>query len=94
MIEHIIFEVLVLYNITQIIVESILFSKVRKIKILNLLLSCFLCTSVWISFILSFFLFNYAEYLGYNRFSWFFNGMFFSSIAWFLHLIEGKLTHV
>lgn len=94
MIEQVIFEVFVLYNITQVIVESTLFSKVRKIKILNPLLSCFLCTSIWISFILSLFLFNYAEYLGCNHFSWFFNGMFFSSITWFLHLIEGKLTHV
>ena len=85
----IIFQIFVLYNITQIVTESVLFSKVRKIKILSPLLTCFLCTSVWISFLLSFFLFDLAKYLEYD-YSWFWNGLFFSSITWFIHIIEQK----
>ena len=88
----IVFEVIVLYNITQIVAESTLFSKVRKIKIVGSVLSCFLCTSVWISFLLTFVLFDYANYLGFDKFSWFFNGMFFSGLTWFIHVIERKLS--
>ena len=89
--QKIAFESLILYNISQIISESTLFSKVRNIKILNPVLSCFLCTSVWASFALTFVLFDYAKYLGYETVSWFWNGLFFSSITWFIHCVETKL---
>lgn len=97
MIDQIVFEIFVLYNITQIITESSLFESVRQFKvnnkkILHPLLSCFLCTSVWISFLLTFVLFDYASHLGYQQFSWFLNGLFFSSVTWFIHIIEIKLS--
>lgn len=95
----IIFETLILYQIAQIISESTLFSPIRRfflrsnwipINWIGRLLDCFLCTSVWVGFVLSFVLFNFSEYLGYYSFSWFWNGLYFSSMAWFLRILESK----
>ena len=93
------FEVFVLYNITQILSESGLFQWARRIPILGTkLLSCFLCTSVWVGIALSFILPNVAYKISgsiviYNYdITWFFNAMFLSSLGLALHIIEDKLT--
>lgn len=96
---QIIFELFVLYQISQVISESTLFSPVRRFFLrsdwiplnwIGQMLDCFLCTSIWVGFGLSFVLFNFAEYLGYYEVSWFWNGLFFSSLAWFLRIFENK----
>lgn len=57
------------------------------------LTSCFMCTCVWVSFFVSFKFFNLAQYLGYTEFSVFWNGLFLSTLTWFLRAIEEKLTN-
>ena len=97
------FQVLVLYQITQIISESKITRPLRNYlnengtkylvpKFLYELMSCFLCTSVWVGFILTPLLFDFAKYLGYETVSWFWNGLFFSSITWFLNVWEQSKT--
>jgi len=56
------------------------------------LFRCFLCVSVWIGCIGSYFLFDFAIFVGYNQLSWLISGLFYSFICWFIHLIEGKMT--
>lgn len=98
MIALLVFEILVLYQITTIISESSLFNPLREfltkrffpLSLLGYLISCFLCTSVWVGFILSNYLFNFAEYLGYYEISWFWNSMFFSAVVWFIHKIDNS----
>lgn len=93
----IVFEIIVLYQISSIITESYLLKPLReqiysKSVFFGSLISCFLCTSIWVGFILSFFLYDYAKDLGVNLYvSWFFNSMFFSGLAWFLKLLEERL---
>lgn len=93
----IVFELFILYQITQIITESQLLEPIRSsfvysklwiFKKIGHLISCFLCSGVWVGFILSFRLFNFAEYLGYYELSWFWNGLFFSCLSWFLRMLE------
>ena len=99
----IIFEVMVLYQITQIITESKITRPIRSFlneqgryfiiaEILYELISCFLCTSVWVGFILTPLLFDFASYLGYDKGSFFWNGLFFSSVTWFLYVWEQSKT--
>lgn len=99
----IVFQILVLYQIAQIISESRISKPLRTfllekshgnviIGLLHGLLSCFLCTSVWVGFLLTPMLFDFAEYIGYNQVSWFWNGLFFSSITWFLYVWEQSKT--
>lgn len=98
----ILFEVFVLYQITQVISESTLtkpfrdylnkHSRYTVVGFLHSLMNCFLCTSVWVGFTLSFFLFDLAAYLGYTH-SWFWNGLFFSGITWFLYVWEQSKTN-
>ena len=96
---QIIFETLILYQISQVISESYLFSPMRNFFIesnwiplnwFGKLIDCFLCTSIWVGFGLSLYLFNLAEYLGYLQFSWFWNGLFFSCLTWILRVLENK----
>jgi hypothetical protein len=99
----VIFQVIVLYQITQIISESRISRPIREYlaekgrkylfpKILHDLISCFLCTSVWVGFILTPLLFDLAKYIGYETMSWFWNGLFFSCVAWFLNVWEQSKT--
>jgi hypothetical protein len=97
----IIFQVIVLYQITQIISESKITRPLRTYlsgkqslvaRFLYELISCFLCTSVWVGFILTPLLFDFAKYLGYDTVTWFWNGLFFSCITWFLHVWEQSKT--
>lgn len=89
---------LAIYGITQIITEATIFEKVRdKISessvFFGKLVTCFLCASVWISFLLSIWAFSPSfilwPHLGYT--SIFIDGMIGSTIVWFLHVIENKL---
>lgn len=95
------FEIFVAYNATQIISESSLFTPVWKTLLnskywlfrhIGRLLSCFLCTSVWVSFLLTLTLYDYAANIGITNLSWLFNALFISSICWWMHIIEDKLT--
>jgi len=103
---------LIVYGITQIVVEATIFSKLRSvlsrnISFLGKLISCFLCSSVWISFILSVTLYSPTAQLWPHLLSlefpatdipmgWFvtmfLDGILGSSIVWFLYCIENKLT--
>lgn len=81
-----------IFSITQIIAESKLFSDVREFFMRNLtflynLTSCFLCTSVWVSFFV-------ALILPVARFEHglFFDTMFYSCMVWFMRLFETYLT--
>lgn len=92
---QIIFEAFVLYQITTIIVDSTLFDIIKSpfrnnkyLGLLSHLLDCFLCTSVWVGFVLSEFLLNFSEYLGYYEYSTIWNSMFFSAIAWFINKFD------
>lgn len=102
MLIKVVFQVLVLYNISQIISESSLTRPIREylLKYCNIpvykflygLMSCFLCTSVWVGFILSLLLHDMAKDIGYETLTWFWSGLFYSSITWFIHVWEeGKL---
>jgi len=93
-------ETIILFQITTIIVDSNLFQILRDfltsskwilLLFIGQLLSCFLCTSVWVGFILSNCLYNICDDLGFHSFSWFFNSMFFSGLAWFIYLFEKKI---
>ena len=57
------------------------------------LISCFMCTGVWVSFLISSKFFNLAQYLGYMELSVFWNGLFLAFLVWFLRCVEEKLTH-
>lgn len=90
-----IFTVGVIYQVTSIISESSfpIFSWLRKRNgIIGNLFDCFLCVSVWIGWIGSYFLFNLGNELGFIEYSWFTSGLFYSFICWFIHLLEGKLS--
>jgi len=99
----VIFQILVMYQMTQIISESkltkplrdYLLSRSRTSKVAWFfyeLSSCFLCTSVWVGFLLTLPLFDLAAYMGYTTMSWFWNGLFFSCLTWYLHLLENRIT--
>jgi len=89
---NLVFILVVIYQITQIISESYLFKPFRmmfvtRIPFLYKLLTCFLCTSVWVSF------FVHLIFPEFNlNTNWFLNTMFLSGCVWFLHVIEDKLT--
>lgn len=103
-----IFTLFVIYQITSIITESTfpLFKLLRvlhefesKSLFINWILagisqffSCFLCTSVWVGFIISNYLYNISFELGYENQSWFWSGLFYSSLTWFIHIIENKIS--
>lgn len=90
MTEYVIFTIAVVYQITQIISESTIFKPLRNIPFIGSFLSCFLCTSVWIGFLVSKFVFDYANYLGLDC-TVFLSGLFYSCVVWFIHVIEHKL---
>lgn len=86
------FALFCIYNITQILSESYFFKPFRdlfkqRISFLYELTTCFLCTSVWISFG---FQYLFPEFNLHGN--WFLNTMFFSCCVWFIHVIENKLT--
>lgn len=94
MIEFVII-ILAAYNVTQIITEATIFKPIRRwlldsrLSILGQLVSCFLCTSVWVCFLLTLCCKNYAQ--GMN-FSVFINTMFMSAVLWFIHIFERSIS--
>ena len=100
----------IVYGITQIIVEAKIFAPLRDwfnynrfgfFRWFGSLLSCFLCTSVWVSFILSASLYSPTLELWSNLLSTnvlnlgvntFLDGMLGSCIVWFMYCIESKLS--
>lgn len=92
-------EVCILYNATQIVVESTLFEPFRMFLFRNFknslykLFSCFLCTSVQIGFVISLILWDFIKAEGVDpSYSWFFNSLFISCLTWFMHVFEKRLT--
>lgn len=88
------FAVFTVYGITQIITEAKIFEWLRKLlskNWLGSLVSCFLCTSVWISFAFSYFVYSLSSHFT-NILSVFLDGMFLSAIVWFLYVIESKMS--
>lgn len=93
---------LAIYGITQIITEATIFEWLRdelsnsQDKVNNFfgkLVSCFLCCSVWVSFLLSAWVFSPSATLWPHMpfGSFFIDGMIGSTIVWFLHIYENKL---
>lgn len=93
---------LAIYGITQIITEATIFEWLRSTfsnskndvdKFFGKLISCFLCCSVWVGFLLSVWVWSPSSIL------WpeipfgnvFIDGMIGSTIVWFLHIYENKL---
>lgn len=89
------FTLAVVYQITSIISESSFppFRWLRNLdNILGEFFDCFLCVSVWVGWVMAVILFDPGKYLEFGVFSWIWSGLFYSSLTWFLHLIEGKLS--
>jgi len=84
------------YNVTQIISEATIFKPVRIwllkrrfTSILGELMSCFLCTSVWVCFFATKFVHNIADGMNY---SWLVGTMSLSATIWFIHIIERRFS--
>lgn len=89
------FTIGVVYQVTSIISESsfpIFRWLQRKDGFVGDLFGCFLCVSVWIGCLGSVWLLDIANLLGYESLTWLTSGLFYSFIAWFIHLLEGKLN--
>jgi hypothetical protein len=84
------------YGITQIITDSSIFRPIRKLlrnTVLSELVTCFLCSSVWVMGGLSAFLYSpSAEIFQFNNYHIavyiFTDAMMGSAILWFMRLIE------
>ncbi len=95
-----IFAIFIVFNLSQIISESTfpLFRLLRRleesqylfISYIGQLFSCFLCTSVWVGWLVSVKVFDLGSVLQVDH-SWFWTGLFYSSIVWFLHCMEVKI---
>ena len=96
--------VFIIYGISQIITEASIFSWLRdaltdsKFKLFNVLgklVTCFLCTSVWVAFSLGAFAYSPTAELWphlNNGANIFLDGMYGSTFAWFLYMAEAKLS--
>jgi hypothetical protein len=80
--------------------ETVLLKDWHKLTILKYpvlffytLISCFLCTSIWVSWGIGAIFFNLITYLGYNNFPIFWNGLFLAFLVWFLRKLEDKLSN-
>jgi hypothetical protein len=92
------------YSITQIVVESILFRPFRELfntfwtKPIYILLTCILCSSVWASFILSFFFISPAKlYFNFEDLPFKYHivdSMVGSFFVWFIHLIDKLIVSI
>lgn len=92
------YAVFAVYGIAQIITEATIFEWVRN-KLSGTwfggLVNCFLCTSVWVSFGFSYFVYSAASDILSTEFqlvSVFLDGMFLSALVWFFYVIESKLS--
>lgn len=95
----IIVSIVITYNLSQIISESTfpLFKWLRNLEgnlildFLSELTSCFLCTSVWVGCLISFWIFDIGSILKVEHLSWAVSGLFYSGMAWFIHCWEEKI---
>lgn len=105
MTEHFLLQVFVwifiIYGITQIVVEAQIFAWLRDglatsriifFRWLSYLVKCFLCSSVWVSFILGYLVFSpTAVFWPLTAFqNAFLDAMFGSALVWFMHIMEFK----
>lgn len=86
--------IFVSYGMTSIIVWGSIFEPLREFikkhsKFFGDLISCVLCTSTWVGFFLSIFMFSITDVLFYVRmpFNIFFDGMFSAGIVWAVNSI-------
>jgi len=92
------YAVFTVYGITQIITEAKIFAWLRtrlSDTLLGDLVNCFLCTSVWVSFVFSYFVYSLASELfdiNFEVANVFLDGMFLSALVWFFYVIESKLS--
>jgi len=93
--------ILIGYGITQIIVDSTLFTRPRdwaskNLGAIGLLFNCFLCTSVWVFAVLSIILpYSPAQWHWLSTNVWinpFLDAMIGSTAVWFLNIIEHRLS--
>lgn len=83
--------VIIVYNMTQILVESELFAIIRKIPLFGTkLLSCFLCTSVWVGALVSKNLFDICLVVfDDGNFTLFYSTMLYAGLAYLTRVLEG-----
>lgn len=99
----ILFWILCAYGITQIIVDTSLFDKIREFceryiltHWIYSLLSCIICTGTWVGFFMGYFFYSpiHEIYQIENIYlDTFMCGSLASVTGWFLSLIENKLTN-
>lgn len=93
----------IIYGVTQIVVQSTLFTPLRAylqtsrfsfLRLLYKLITCFLCTSVWVGFIMSLLLYSPTQELWSPNIilGTFFDGMLASCIIWFMYNIEHYIS--
>ena len=97
------FWIICAYGITQIIVDTEIFSGIRNFfrtyKLtfwIYSLLSCIICTGTWVGFFMGYFFYSpiHEIYQLENIYlDTFMCGILASVTGWFLHLLEGKLTN-
>lgn len=82
--------IIIVYNVTQILVESTLFSFFRRLPVIKYLFNCFLCTSVWVGFLCSWIILDIIQQLQFHdvNFTWFWSGIFYSGIAYLVRSME------
>lgn len=91
--------ILIAFGICQIIVESVIFKRIRdffkgRITAIHTLLTCYICTGVWIGWILGLFLYSPVQtefQLSNHWISIFCDGMICSCLVWFIHKIEERI---
>lgn len=90
---------MIAYGVTQIITDSSLFAPIRNaisimpfMGFLSKLVTCFLCTSVWVCFFFSWTLWSPTEEFFDSNYYFFLDGMFGSAVLWFLRTYENKLS--
>lgn len=86
--------ILAIYNVTQIISQMYIFKPFREwvgtwSGFLYKLLTCFLCTSVWVSLVATLVVWNLAPEM---NFSIVISTMAYSCIVWFMYLVENNLS--
>lgn len=96
--------VFIIYGISQIVTEASIFAWLRdgltksRFKVFNVLgklVTCFLCTSVWVSFLMGAFTYSPTAELWTNLApiqNIFLDGMYGSTFAWFLYVTEARFS--
>jgi len=100
LLSQIIVWLIIVYGITQIIVDSTLFEGIKNflsvlpiVKIISQLMNCFLCASVWVSFLVSYFVWSPTNTFFSFEYQFFLDGMFGSCVLWFIRAVENKMHY-